>query len=240
MSNMPYVRIPFAQYNHHTLNYSQLREHSTLNEYSHHKKNPSCNALNCNNTAYFLDSDDINLYPVRCSEHKINTDIQLINRECSNCKELIYFPANRKICMECGQYRIRTLRCFKEHMVKYFLQSNNILFIHNRPILTNESKYRPDFLINTKFGYVIVEVDKHQHKAHSYTKENELIRMNAIYLDIQKFNPEAQVLFIRYNTDNYKGIQYNTQQRTHYLYNVITYFINQKDIGAKLAELYIL
>lgn len=92
--------------------------------------------------------------------------------------------------MHCGIYRERILHHFKEHMVKYFFQSNNILFIHKKPISASGSKYRPDFLIKSNFGYIIVEVDEHQHKTEQYTMEKETFRMCMIYKDIQIINPQ--------------------------------------------------
>ncbi|CAH6419078.1 Hypothetical protein HVR_LOCUS271 [uncultured virus] len=59
-------------------------------------------------------------------------------------------------------------------MMYYFLQSNNISAIHNKPISINgSSKFRPDFLIRSKFGYIIFEVDEFQHKNQGYNNESE-------------------------------------------------------------------
>ena len=105
-------------------------EHSTLNEYSISKHKPVCSVLMCKNIAYFIGNNDINVYPVRCSLHKLPNDIELINRRCPGCNDQIYFPSNKHVCMECGQYRQRKLYRFKEQIMKAFLESNNIPFVY--------------------------------------------------------------------------------------------------------------
>jgi hypothetical protein len=200
------------------------QEHSTLNEYSYKKSKPTCCVIGCVNIAYFIDPTDINIYPVRCETHKFPSDIQLMNRICPNCNEELYFPNNRHVCMNCGLYREYVLHNFKEMIIKYFLSSNKISAIHNRSISPNGSKYRPDFLIEGKFCYIILEVDEYQHKRDGYNSLSENNRMKAIYQDIQSIKSNKQVLFIRYNPDDYKGLQQNRSERHSYLYLLIKHF----------------
>lgn len=90
------------------------REHSSLNYYSGRKLNPICQVINCLNIAYFIDPTDDNIYPIRCHNHHHSTDIELIFKRCSNCEEELYFPEDKEICMNCGNYRERILYHFKE------------------------------------------------------------------------------------------------------------------------------
>lgn len=215
---------------------SHCREHSTLNEYSGHKSNPMCCIINCRKNAYFIDPTDINIYPIRCEVHRFPTDIELINRHCINCDNDVYFPSNRQFCAECGGYREKTLYHFKEIIIKSFLQTNNISFAHDRPISLNGSKKRPDFLIETKFGYIILEVDEHQHN--KYTPEREIERMHILYNDMKLVNPIAQGLFIRYNPDGYESdLQHDNKARMDYLYNIITHFITMTNIGTTMGKI---
>jgi ribosomal protein L32 len=211
------------------------REHSILNYYSHDKLNPICQVISCPNPAYFIDPIDPNIYPIRCHIHQYFTDIELIFKSCSNCGDKLYFPSDKKLCMKCGQYRGKKLYHFKETMVKHFFTSNNISFIHNRRISSDGSRYQPDFLIKSKFGYIIVEVDEHQHR--DYDKEEEIIRMQIIYDDIQLISLNSQVLFIRFNPDRYNGIKVDIKKRYEYLYNIIKHFINLIEITIPLGQL---
>lgn len=215
-------------------------EHASLNEYGKLKCNPKCLELSCNNIAYFVEKDDTNLYPVRCFDHQLPTDIQLVNKICEQCFDKIYMPSNKTICMECGKYRKKILFSFKEHIVKEFLRSNSISFRHNKAVHQIGSQYRPDFLIDTKFGKIILEVDEHQHKRQNKEiNDNETNRMKVIYKDIQIVKKNSEVLFIRYNPDFYEGPQYDTDQRLTYLYKLLNYFLDINIFGIKLGVVYL-
>lgn len=218
-------------------------EHSTLNEYAEHRKNPICCVIECNNLAHYYARLDASLYPVRCHEHKISSDIQLIQRACSNCKEILYFPESKEVCMECGKYRPKVLLRFKEQMIQHLFQSNKIDHIHNQSISKNGSKYRPDFLIDTVFGKLIVEIDEFQHKPRysniQYDKDQEILRMQVIYQDVQLEFPKSEVLFIRYNPDKYNNGKCDYQNRMKYLYNFIKNMMELKTINFCLAVVYL-
>ena len=209
--------------------------HASLNYYNRAKLSPVCQVIDCYETSHFIDPEDSNVYPVRCGTHRLSTNIELIFRLCPNCGQELYFPSDKKICMDCGYYREKKLHNFKESMVKHFLTSNNVPFVHNRPASLNGSKFRPDFLIQSKFGYIVLEVDEHQHK--EYIQEEEILRMHTIYNDIQFIRLNSQVLFIRFNPDEYKGVQCELKNRHKYLHNIVTHFIDQEIIGVPLAQL---
>lgn len=216
-------------------NLTYCKKHSSLNHYYKDKVNPICYIISCQNTAYFVDVSDPNIYPIHCHIHSRPTDIELILKECPNCHEEIYFPIDKKICLNCGNYRERKRQTFREDMMNHFFTSNDIPFVHDRPVSSIGSKYRPDFVIKSKFGYIIVEVDEYQHKR--YTQEEEINRTLEIYCDFKSINSDAQVLFMRFNPDGYKGIKFNLKERYEYLHNIIMHFMNLPGIGVSLAQL---
>lgn len=215
------------------------REHATRNEYSHKKRNPMCTFLQCQNKAYYFDQSDNNLYPVRCDLHKLPNDMELVYKTCNNCCDDLYFPINKEVCMNCGLYRENEVFYFKESLIKQFLLSNNFQFIHNRPVTPSGSKCRPDFLIESKSGYICLEVDENQHNRSEYTSEREDERMVKIYQDVQLINSGAKVLFIRYNPDKYEGASYSDSDRLSYLHMVLTHFISIDDLVLRLSKVYL-
>lgn len=211
-------------------------KHSTTNEYSYEKKIPVCTKIGCSNVAFHMDPADTNFYPIRCSEHKMDTDIELVLKACVNCDEELYIPHNRPMCMDCGNYRKRVLHKFKESMIKAFLDSNNIPYIHDRPILRTGVGYRPDFLIQTDHRQIILEVDEHQHD--TYDPNDEALRMRVIYEQIQQIKPGSEVVFIRYNPDAYMGHQVDTKSRQSHLYTILRYIMEQPPFLVPLGKVY--
>lgn len=212
---------------------THCKQHSNHNQYGYDKCNPICINSKCINPAYFIDPLDLNVYPIRCSEHKLTTDIELINRGCPNCLQILYYPINQQYCMNCGKYREKSIYNFREAMVKYILQDNNIDFIHNKSIIKGRSNFRPDFLIPSIFGYIIIEVDEYQHIR--YYQHDEINRMRIIYHDIQYISPGKQVLFIRYNPDKYVGYNVKNKERLNYLSTVISGIKELTSIGTQLG-----
>lgn len=220
--------------------HAHCRDHSTLNEYSRKKSLPACTVINCWKNAYFIDNTDINVYPIRCYSHRFYDDIELVYKQCPRCKDKLYFPINRELCMNCGLYRGKTLYRFKETMVKYMLQSNGIAAVYDKAIVEYGSEKRPDFLIQTNFGYIILEVDEHQHKKYNIASESN--RMQILYFDIKLLNPYAQVLFIRYNPNHYISqsdvvAPIQNVYRLTYLHNLLQYLIPLTTIGCEQGKI---
>lgn len=222
------------------------KEHSTLNEYSDRKYMPKCTVNSCCEKATFIDEYDKNIYPIRCSYHKLFTDIELLEKICVKCSDKLYFPHDKTVCMECGKYRIAELHHFKESMVKAYFQSNNIPFIHDKTIASSIIKYRPDFQIKVSFGYILVEIDENQHKPKlrkyrtQYDLPNEIDRMRNISNDILRLEgTNIQTLFIRFNPDSYLN-SYNLpnmdlKQRLEYLHTILNYFMRLESINMSLG-----
>ena len=76
------------------------------------------------------------------------------------------------------------------------------IFDHDKVVAGGCSKKRPDFLITTFWGYIILEIDEFQHNRKTYPCECEVNRMKEIYFDCGV----KHLLFIRYNPDSYKTI----------------------------------
>ena len=212
-------------------------KHSSLNTYYNKRSHPRCQCNKCENIAYYINDHDEFVYPIRCQSHKFLSDIELVFKECQRCHDTLYFPFNRSVCMNCGRYRKGVFAGFKENLIKQFLITNNINFTHDRPISSNGTKLRPDFLLRSNFGYIIVEVDEHQHRTRGYSYETEIDRMKRIYQDIKLVSLNAQVLFIRFNPDKYYGGNISLKQRCEHLYSLIENFIFKADIGYKLAKI---
>jgi DNA gyrase/topoisomerase IV subunit B len=125
-------------------------------------------------------------------------------KKCKKCK-LFYVKKNTNyLCSYCNPEKTKRVKT-KENEVKELLTQNNIQFIHDKQI-SNKCcyKYRPDFIIDCLYYYLIIEVDEDGHS--NYDKECELIRMNNIQLSL-----ELPTKFIRYNPDK-KGIKKNIKQ----------------------------
>jgi len=213
---------------------THCKSHATLNHYMDQKRNPICNEIKCYNRAVFVSPNDVTIYPVRCIEHKMQDDTELINRVCPNCEESIYYPTNQEFCMDCGEYR-ELVRCSeRETAVEYILTAAGIDFIHDKRVCQYGSRHRPDFRITSKFGFIIVEVDEDKHNRYSEYEENN--RMKTIYHDVQYIAPGQQVLFIRYNPDKYDSpFIFDDKSRLEYLHLVITSMKTLSSIGTPLG-----
>lgn len=159
-----------------------------------------------------------------CSMHKLSGMVKTptkVKKEtiktCNYCETDIHY--GEEFCSGCKNY-IKTGTTVKRHAkelaVKALLDSHEIKYIHDRVIVGGCSKKRPDFVIPTEWGTIILEVDEHQHNRKTYTCECEITRMKQIYHDEGVEN----LLFIRYNPDDYKpitGVQMTVKSREDYL-----------------------
>lgn len=220
----------FTKTNNHCL------EHSTLNEYNKATRFPKCSLLTCFNSAKYINYEDESFQPIRCIDHKQETDIEIIEKVCSLCSIKVYIPENKDICAECGGYRCKII-IQKEHDIKLFLKSHDIKFINNKPVHLDGSSKRPDFLIDAAFGKIVLECDEFQHKGYDNIKEQN--RMKIIYKDIQILSKGSEVLFVRYNPDNYKGVQYNSIDRLQYLHFLLNHIMKLDKININLGVIYL-
>jgi len=154
-------------------------------------------------------------------------------KECSYCFETIHYSDD--FCPSCKIFNTigTTVKSHnKELAIKTLLEDNfdPDTFIHDRIVPGGCSKKRPDFLLLTKWGNIIVEVDEFQHKRNTYPCECEITRMKQIYFDCGV----EHLLFIRYNPDNYKvlegGKPITPIQRKKLLIKIIKEQFDQKDV----------
>ena len=171
--------------------------HKTKNDYPRSLVNPICILENCSNMPLYTDIK--NNYPLRCEEHHIETDTNIIEQKCIVCGLMSYI--SEKTCNDCSDFVKNkiTRRHYKEHVVKDLLSDHKYNFKHDTIPDQSCNKYRPDFVIDCHTHFIILEVDEHQHSG--YQCECEQARMINIHQDIGGGMP---VIFIRYNPDSYK------------------------------------
>ena len=142
---------------------------------------------------------------IYCSIHKKDKMVDVKSKRCINCNLFCVKKRNNYLCFYCNPVKSKRVKT-KEIEVKKLLELNNIQFIHDKQI-SNECcyKYRPDFIIDCLYYYLILEVDEDAHS--SYDKECELIRMNNIQASMG-----LPTKFIRYNPDK-KEIKKNIKEK---------------------------
>lgn len=175
--------------------------HKTANEFR--KRNPICEDDDCLEKAFYT-NDETN-YPIRCEIHKQDDDINIIEKECSNCNLTYFLNEKTGLCNDCNDYVVKRVHKAKEKETVLFLKENGIEFMSEDKIPTDGcSRYRPDAVIDYNSFLVIVEIDEHQHNG--YTQKCELTRMMQLHQDYGGI----PVIFVRFNPDNYKVYQRNT------------------------------
>lgn len=161
-----------------------------------------------------------------CDQHATDGEIELIMKECINCK-FINILSEDQICCICDPSFDKGIRYLaRQRYVKSYIDNRNLDYIIYDSTINNiqNGRERPDFVFHNKTldFYIVLEVDEKQHMSYS----NELDRMNNIcdYLGKPTF-------FIRFNPDNYTTdyVKYdssNIDDRLHYLCNVLSNIIN--------------
>jgi len=117
------------------------------------------------------------------------------NTFCKNCRLFLVKKRTNYLCSYCNPEKAKRMKT-KENQIRQLLEDNKIIFTHDKMII-NECclKYRPDFLIDCKTFFLIIEVDEDAHKW--YPRDCEEIRMNNISHSLG-----LPTKFIRYNPDN--------------------------------------
>ncbi len=162
--------------------------------------------------------------PEYCAQHKKpdmvsrNKKVKAEKKTCSICCIDVHY--SEQYCPSCKTYLTdgKTIkRHQKELEVKALLDEKKIAYTHDIVVKDGCSKKRPDFVIATTWGTIILEVDEHQHNRKTYTCECELTRMRQLYFDVGVEN----LLFIRYNPDTYDTMSADKpmpkKQRKEYL-----------------------
>ena len=160
-------------------------------------------------------------------------------KTCEYCMQKIHYE--EKYCSGCKLYNnlgMTVKRKNKELAIKSLLESNEIKFTHDLTIRDGCSRKRPDFIINTTWGIIILEIDEFQHNRKTYTCECEITRMKQLYFDCGVEN----LLFIRYNPDPYKplsGSQEAIREREVYLVKYLNEKLADRDNFKGLGVIYL-
>jgi len=145
---------------------------------------------------------------------------------CAICLE-VFVETGIHICDACRN-TIKTKKPIKkklkEETVKYLLESVGIIYESwDKKVPDGCSNRRPDFVIPTQWGVIVLEVDEFQHNRKNYNCSCELIRMRQIYFDIGT----EKVLYVRYNPDKYipsYGKVFLEGRRHEYLLKILSQY----------------
>jgi predicted GIY-YIG superfamily endonuclease len=212
-------------------------KHKLPNEFK--DNNPTCEGddimLDCKNQPLYCGS--LSNLPIRCEEHKLDNDINVIEKSCENCKLLYFLNPLNNLCENCDIHINKKYIKSKENVIKELLNDNNIKYvIYNKIIQCGCSKYRPDFVIDLGHTQLIVEVDENQHK--SYPNHCEITRMVQIHQDAG-----MPIIFIRYNPDNYRNndniIVRHSKGRQQLLLDLIKGISNRQEMKEGLSVFYL-
>lgn len=136
---------------------------------------------------------------LRCDEHKIDSDINMIEKECQSCKLPMIVNIDN-LCEYCNPKTSLTIRLQKQNKLFEFLDSCSFL----PPASTKDTmidsicgKERPDRTYDCGDKIIVVECDEHQHRDRNETCER--TRM----FNIGQTYGGVPVYFLRWNPDNY-------------------------------------
>lgn len=168
-------------------------KHRLKNMYK--KTRPRCITKGCNKRPHW--TDDGTNFPLRCDDHRLSDDTNVIERPCKSCK-LPYYLNEAGLCNDCYDYKYNEVRVkAKELRVKSLLEANNIVFTSwDKRIEHGCSSRRPDFVIDCDTFLIFLECDENQHG--SIPCDCEQVRMIQLHQDAG-----MDVLFVRYNPDHY-------------------------------------
>ena len=173
-------------------------------------RNPKKRCLDCKRYASYSNHGEF-----FCDDHKPDDSIPIEN-SCIVCYG-VFVNEYGGICDGCQKYHKngKTVKFkMKETQIKAILDDSKIqVELYDKQVPGGCSKRRPDFLISTEWGTIVLEIDEHQHSRKNYTCECEITRMKQIYFDVGT----EVLLYIRYNPDKYSSSYGNifSQTRRH-------------------------
>lgn len=154
-----------------------------------------CEVKICKEIALYNNNAKI---PKRCDQHKMDDDINLVERTCAKCN-LPEILNGDNLCTYCDPNKFLGFRLGKQREVKTFLERNNIKFdSYDQAIFQTDCdlKTRPDFSFDCDTHCVVLEVDENAHGSN-----NELCECTRMVNIAQAFM--RPTIFIRYNPDYY-------------------------------------
>ena len=207
---------------------------------NHKEKNmilkPIKRCVICNNKASYVVSHNINNKEYYCYTHK-TAEAHDFTEICIICSILV--EPNKTLCDSCSSMNEGKpiKRHIKELQVKSHIENVIDIYSYDKTVAGGCSNKRPDFIIQTTWGNIVIEVDEFQHQRQSYSHSCEITRMKQIYFDIGN----EKLLFIRYNPDNYKSNNnmLNIQSRLEILTNIVNeYCLNPVDTHLEVLYLF--
>lgn len=145
---------------------------------------------------------------VHCETHKTDTEINLIEQQCRECK-LIMLLDDNELCEFCCPQKRQRYALAKQNEVMNFLDANGLHGTQtdktvNGGVCGNE---RPDRVFELIDRVIVLEVDEHQHRERPC--ECEQTRM----INVSQSFGGRPVLWIRYNPDTYRPGPFNCRKQ---------------------------
>ena len=167
-----------------------------------------------------------------CEDHRTVNSLSLGNC-CSVCFA-VFVETTGSVCEGCQKYEENgktVKRKAKEEALYLFLQEEKFpIEQYDKAVAGGCSQLRPDFLITTEWGAIVIECDEHQHNRKTYTCECEITRMKRIYFDIGV----EKLLYIRYNPDGYVpsyGDEFPESRRMNFLEKVLRDYMKRAPVA---------
>jgi arsenate reductase-like glutaredoxin family protein len=186
--------------------------------------NPKKKCSECKNTA--TSAQNGTFY---CQTHETKHSISLENI-CYLCSS-VEVPEKGVVCKGCQEYTKNgktVKRKMKESQIFALLEEEKFpIESYDKSVKGGCSALRPDFILTTEWGAIVLEVDENQHNRTTYTCECEIARMKKIYFDIGTEN----LLYVRYNPDKYTstyGKEFSDHKRHDYLIQKLRKYLTEK------------
>jgi hypothetical protein len=140
-----------------------------------------------------------------CSTHKLDGMIDVIHKTCHLCDTLISNKQYRGHCLRCFINTFPTENVARNHKTKernvvdcIKLMFPDLDWKEDRKVSCGCSQRRPDLFLDLATRVIVVEIDENQHT--DYDSNCETKRMMEISQDVG----DRDIVFIRFNPDNYK------------------------------------
>ena len=150
-----------------------------------------------------------NLTPVHCETHKVEDEINLVERNCKSCG-LLYILDKDDHCENCTPKAAARVHLAKQGALMNYLDLRELVGNSTDKIIDGGAcgKERPDRVYDFGDKIVILECDEHQHKDRNCVCEQ--IRM----INISQSFGGIPTYFIRWNPDNYTPKNKKKRQET--------------------------
>ena len=164
--------------------------------------NSYCRKKDCKNKAIY----GIKL-PIHCESHKVDNDINLVERKCSNCGviDVLINGLCVNICVNMNIDNIykKNQKVKEKRVLKILSSEIGIPTSYNERVDWNcggKNSEEKEIVYDCGTHQIHIEVDENKHK--NYCKLGEVNRMRNIYHN----EGGIPILFIRYNPDSFIGI----------------------------------